>query len=147
MEQPLPPDFIQEPKLKPIILWKDIKFIIGVILVLLSLVLGFYAKGIIIVKLNDPHYITWGISIWALSWVPLIIGIFLVGMGTIKAIQYKINFHVIKSASETYNYTKDLPKKGIEQTKKLHRKGKEGIIETKQSVVRLSKALRSKLKK
>lgn len=63
MEQPLPPDFIQEPKLKPIILWKDIKFIIGVILVLLSLVLGFYAKGIIIVKLNDPHYITWGISI------------------------------------------------------------------------------------
>lgn len=126
----------QEPVLqaqeKPIVLWKDIKFLAGFVLVVLSIIIGFFSKGLIVINITEPFHLIQWVSVYALSWVLLFIGFFLVGMETVKMIQQKINYHVKKSVKETYGYTKKLPKEGIEYTKRLHRK----------SIGRLAKTLK-----
>ena len=115
---------------KPIVLWKDVKFWAGFVIVILSIILGFFAKGLIIVNITQPFHLIRGLSVYALSWVLLLIGIFLVGMETVKIIQQKISYHVEKSVKETYGYTKKLPIEGFEYTKKLHRKSMDGLAKT-----------------
>ena len=102
--------------------WKDLKLLTGVILVLLSIILGFYGKGLFIVKFYEPVYLITGLSIWAFSWVLLLLGVFLVGWETVKMIQQRIHHHVRKTVKETYHYTKGLPKRGYRYTKGLHKK-------------------------
>lgn len=135
---------------KAIIWWKDIKFLIGIALVLLSIILGFFGKGLSIVKFYEPLYLITGLSIWAFSWALLFLGAFLVGWETAKMIQYRIQQQVKKTAKITYsytkelpkkgyNYTKDLPKKGFNYSKELHKKGVDKILKT-------SKAIAGKIK-
>ena len=107
---------------KPIIWWKDIKLLTGFILVLLSIILGFYGKGLFIIKFYEPVYLITGFSIWAFSWVLLFLGVFLVGWETVRMIQQRIHHHVKKTVRETYHYTKGLPRKGYDYTKKLHKR-------------------------
>mgnify|MGYP001604468778 CR=1 FL=1 len=109
-------------KQNPIIWWKDRKLLSGVILVLLSAILGFYGKAVLITKFYEPVGLISGLSIWAFSWILLFIGVFLVGWETVKMIQQRIHYHVKKTVKETYHYTKGLPKKGYHYTKKLHKK-------------------------
>src|SRR3989344_7231199 len=110
----------------PIEWYKDRKLLAGIILVILSIVLGLYSKGLLglffanlLNELYKPFYLLTGLSIYVLSWGLLFLGVFLVGWGTVRIIQQRINHHV----KRTYHYTKGLPKKGYDYTKELHKKG------------------------
>ena len=96
---------------QPILWWKDKKFLAGFILVILSIIMGFYGKALSIIKFYEPVQFITGLSIWAFSWLLLFLGVFLVGWETIKMIQYRIHHHVKKTVRRTYEYTKGLPKK------------------------------------
>jgi len=108
---------------KPIIWWKDKKLLAGVILVVLSFILGFYGKVLFIINFYEPIYLITGLSIYAFSFILLFIGIFLVGWETVRMIQYRIHYHVKKSVKQTYHHAKQLPKKSYQYTKELHKKG------------------------
>ena len=110
---------------KPVEWYKDRKLLAGIILVVASFLLGLYAKGLLGLffaglfnKLYKPLYLLTGLSIYALSWILLFLGVFLVGWETVRMIRDRIRHHVKKG----YHYTKGLPKKGYHYTKKLHRK-------------------------
>ena len=120
---------------KPIVLWNDTKLLFGALSVLLSIVFGFFGKGLLIVKFYEPIYLYTGLSIWAFSWLLLFFGIFLVGWETVKMIQYKIHHHVKRTVKGTYEYTKTLPKKGVNYTKELHRNGLGKITKTSKIIV------------
>lgn len=126
---------------QPIALWKDKKLLAGFILVGLSIATGFFGKGLFIVKFYEPVYLVTGLSLWAFSWILLLAGILLVGIETIKMVQYRIHHHVKKTVRGTYHYTKELSKKGYHHTKELpkksyhysrelHRKGVDRISKT-----------------
>jgi len=117
-----------------VIWWKDFKLLIGVILVVLSFVLGFYGKILFVVKIYEPFYLITGLSIWAFSWILLFLGVFLVGWETVKMIQQHIQHHVKKTVKGTYNYTKGLPRKGYRYTKELHKRGLDKIAKTTKSI-------------
>ncbi len=119
-----------------IIWWKDKKLLAGVILVVLSFGLGFYGKGLLIVKFYEPVYLITGLSIWAFSWVVMLIGVFLVGWETVRMIQMRIHHHVKKTVKETYHYTKELPEKGYRYTKKLQREGMSKIAKTSRVIIK-----------
>ena len=112
---------------KQIIWWKDRKLLTGVILVILSFIIGLYGKVLFITKFYEPIYLITGLSIWAFSFILLFAGVFLVGWETVRMIQQRIHHHVRRTVKETYHYTKGLPKKGYHYTKKLHKKGMDKI--------------------
>src|SRR3990167_3517696 len=107
---------------KPMQWYKDNKLIIGIVLVILSFILGFWGKVIIIVRFYEPVQLITGLSIYAFSFVLLFIGIFLLGWETVKIIQYRIHHHVRKTVKKTYHHAKGLPKKGYNYTKRLKNK-------------------------
>ena len=92
----------------PAVWWKDKKLLAGVILVVLSIILGTYGKVLFISKFYEPVYLITGLSIWVFSWILLLFGIFLVGWETVKLIQQRIHHHVKKTVRNTYGYTKDI---------------------------------------
>ena len=120
-------------------IWSDKKLLFGVILMILSFIFGIFGKILFVVKFYEPVSLITGLSIYALSWAILFIGIFLVGWETIKVVQNRIHHHVKKGVMDTYDYTKKLPKKGYHYTKELHKKGIDTISKT-------SKAIASKMK-
>lgn len=125
----------EEPEQMPILWWKDKKLLTGVVLVVLSFILGFYGKIIIIAKFYEPVQLITGISIYAFSFILLFSGAFLIGWETVKIIQSRIRHHVKKTAKTTYNHAKEFPKKGYHYTKELHRKGMEKIAKTSKVIV------------
>ena len=100
----------------------DKKLLAGIILVVLSFIVGIFGKGLSIFKFYEPIYLITGLSLWAFSWVLLLLGVFLVGWETVKIIQNKIQSQVKKTVKRTYDYTKKLPKKSYDYTKELHKK-------------------------
>lgn len=107
-----------------IIWWKDWKFLLGIAMIIMNFIAGFYGKSLIgifivksLAKIHEPVYLITGVSFWVFSWLLLLIGIFLVGWETVKVIQYKIHHHVKRTVKGTYEFTKELPKKGIRYTK------------------------------
>lgn len=118
----------------PAVWWKDRKLLAGVILVILSVILGFYGKILSIAKFYEPVYLITGLSIWAFSWILLFLGIFLVGWETVKLIQQRIHHHVKRTVRGTYDYTKEISKKGYHHTKRLHRKGMDRIRSTSRAI-------------
>ena len=114
---------------KPITWWKDWKLLLGIAMIIMNFIAGFYGKsllGIFIVKslakIHEPVYLITGISFWIFSWLLLSIGVFLVGWETVKMIQQRIHHHVKRTVKGTYNYTKHLHKKGIEKIKTIRKK-------------------------
>ena len=121
---------------KPVIWHKDKKLLAGIILVVLSFALGLYGKGLLglffaslFSKLYKPFYLLTGLSVYALSWILLFLGVFLVGWETVRLIKQRIHHHV----KQTYHYTRGLPKKGYNYTKELHKKG---IAKIKKSIAK-----------
>ncbi|MBI2107938.1 hypothetical protein HYT54_02325 [Candidatus Woesearchaeota archaeon] len=57
----------------------------------------------------------------------MITGILLFGIETIRMIRQKIQQEVKKKVRGTYEYTRVLPRKGMDYTKELHRKSVERI--------------------
>ena len=122
----------------PIEWWKDKKLLAGITLVILSIVLGLYSKGLLgfffanlLKKLYKPFYLLTGLSIYVLSWVLLFLGVFLVGWETIRMIKQRVHHHV----RETYRYTKGLPKKGYDYTMELHRKSVNKLAKTSKDMM------------
>ena len=108
-----------------LIWYKDRKLLTGITLVIASMILGLYGKGLLglffinlINKLYKPVYLFTGLSVYGFSWILLFLGVFLVGWETIRMVRDRINHQVKK----TYRYTKGLPRKGYDYTKKLHMK-------------------------
>lgn len=112
-----------KPNAEPIIWWKDKKLIVGAVLIIVSLIAGLIGKGIIFARIYDPSYRKIGVVTWALSWIPLFIGVLLLGIETIKIIKQQIEQSIRKTVKYTYLYSKNLPRKGIAYTKELHKKG------------------------
>ncbi len=110
--------------------WKDKKLLAGVILVILSAILGFYGKVLFISKFYEPIGLITGLSLWAFSWILLFLGVFLVGWETVKMIQQRIHHHVKHTVKRTYNHAKELPKRGYRYTRELHKKGIDKIAKT-----------------
>ncbi|MBI2658477.1 hypothetical protein HYX05_00015 [Candidatus Woesearchaeota archaeon] len=110
-----------------IIWWKDRKLLAGIILVILSFILGLYGKLLFIVKFYEPFYLITGLSIYAFSFILLFIGVFLVGWETVRMIQQRMYHHAKRTVRETYHYTKRLPKRGYDYTKELHKKSMDKI--------------------
>ena len=111
---------------KPIIWYKDIALIVGIVLMLISIFLGFYGKVLFISTIYQSP-VEWlpGIVIWLFSWLVLFIGISLVGWETFRIIRYKIT-HRVKKA---YSDAKKLQKKSEYRAKRLHNKVLEKIAE------------------
>lgn len=107
---------------QPVQWYKDNKLLIGIIIVILSFILGLYGKVLIVAKLFEPVELITGISIYAFSFVLLFIGVFLVGLRTVKMIQDRIQHHIKKTVKKTYHHAKRLPKKATHYTRKLHKK-------------------------
>ena len=104
-------------------LWKDPKFMAGFIMVVLSIILGFWGKAIFIAKFYEPVAFMTGISIYVFSWVLLFAGVFLVGWETVKMMHRRIHHEVKSTVKKTYHHAKGLPRKGYDHAKNLHRKG------------------------
>lgn len=95
--------------------WKDKKLLTGTIFVVVSIILGFYGKFVIISKIYEPIYWITGLSIWAFSWLVLWLGAFLIGWGTIKIVKQKIQGSMKKTIKTAYDKTKQLS--GIQRRK------------------------------
>ena len=121
---------------KPVKWYTDNKFLIGVILVILSFVLGFYGKVLIFAKFYEPIQLLTGISIYAFSFVLLFLGAFLVGWRTIRMIKSRIYHHTQKTAKLTYNHARKFPKKAVDYTKKLHRESMDKINKKSRSIAK-----------
>ena len=119
---------IQEKHTTPdrqIVWYKDIKLLFGVILVVSTISLGFFSKGLVIAKFYEPFYLITGLSLYAFSWFLLLCGILLVGMETVRMIRQHIQNYIKRTIKETYGFTMSLPQKGLDYTKQLHKKSME----------------------
>ena len=124
----------------PIQWYKDNKLMIGIIIVVISFILGFWGKVLIVTKLYKPVELITGIKVYAFSWILLFAGAFIIGWRAVNRINYLIQLHLKKTAKSTYHHAKKLPKKGYNYTKKLHKKGLDKLTAT-------SKAIAKKMKK
>ena len=103
-------------------LWKDPKFMAGFIMVVLSIILGFWGKAIFIAKFYEPVAFMTGISIYVFSWVLLFAGVFLVGWETVKMMHRRIHHEVKSTVKKTYHHAKSLPRRSYNYTKNLKNK-------------------------
>lgn len=113
---------------KKLVWYKDLKLLAGITLVISSFILGFFGKIVFLSmfyrSITLITVIT-GISVYALSWIMLFIGAFLIGRETVKLMQQRINRQVLHATKKTYHYTTHYPKKGLHHALKLHKKFKE----------------------
>ena len=119
-----------------IVWWKDKKLLTGVILVISSFIIGLYGKFLFIAKFYEPIYLITGLSMWAFSFILLFAGVFLVGWETVRMIQYRIHHHVKRTVKGTYEYSKELPRKGYHYTKKLHKQGIDKITKASKMIAK-----------
>ena len=110
---------------KQILWYKDKRLLFGVILVVSSIGIGLFSKGLIIAKIYEPFYLITGLSLYAFSWFLLLCGILLVGMETVRMIRQHIQSYIKKTIKETYGFTMSLPQKGLDYTKQWHKKSME----------------------
>ncbi len=102
--------------------YQDKKLIIAFILIIISFILGFYSKAIIITKFYEPISLITGLSLYTFSWILLFIGVFMVGWRAVKAMHIKIHHHVRKTVKDTYHHARKFPKRATNYTKNIHRK-------------------------
>ena len=114
--------------------WKNTRFILGVILIVLSFVIGTFGKGLFFIRFHNAFYRYTGLSLWILSWLTTFTGIYLVGRETANMIKQNIRRKITETALETYNITKSIPTKGLKYTKKLHSKGAEKLTKAKRII-------------
>ena len=102
--------------------YQDKKLIIAFILIIISFVLGFYSKAIIIAKFYEPISLITGLSLYTFSWILMFIGVFMVGWSAVKAMHARIHHHVRKTVKDTYHHARKFPKRATDYTKNIHRK-------------------------
>ncbi len=94
-----------------IIWFKDKKLVAGFILILLSYILDFYVKALVVIKFYKPIYLLTGLFLWAISWILFLLGGFLVGFGVVRMIQKHIYYYVNKTVKKPIvklkNYVKN----------------------------------------
>ncbi|MBI1936112.1 hypothetical protein HYS31_06745 [Candidatus Woesearchaeota archaeon] len=111
--------------------WKDIKLLIGLALVVLNFVLGFYAKVMMVVNIKDPFYWKVWVGVYAISWLMLFAGIYLLGFEGVKLIKANIKHNVKKTISDA----RKLPQKSVNYGRKLHKKSVSKIKSTSKFVM------------
>ncbi|GEM_PF-1994667 len=111
--------------------WKDIKLLIGLALIVLNFVLGFYAKVMMVATLKDPFQWKIWLGIYALTWLMLFAGIYLLGFEGVKLIKANIKRNVKKTISDA----RKLPKKSVNYGKRLHKKSMSKIVSTSKIVL------------
>ena len=120
--------------------YQDRKLMIAFIIIIISFILGFYGKALIIIKFYQPIYVITGISIFAFSWVLLFVGIFMVGWSTVKRMQHEINQNVKRAAKKTYYGAKHqaagFPRKATNLTKIIHKKSIDKIKSTSKAITK-----------
>ena len=109
--------------------YKENKLMIAFALVIVSMILGFYSKAVIfkgIFKIYAPVYLITGLSLYAFSWLLLLLVAFIVGWRTVKAMHRKIRHNVKSAAKKTYYEAKyqaqNIPRRATNITKNIHRK-------------------------
>ena len=117
-----------------IIIWKDRKIITGIIIVVVSFLMGWVGKGLLIVKFYEPVYAITGISLEVASWILLFFGIFLVGWETIRLIQHKVHHHIRKTVKTTHHSAKELTRKSINYSKDFHKRSMAKISKTSREI-------------
>lgn len=125
---------------QPMQWYKDNKLMIGIIIVVISFILGFWGKVLIVAELYKPVELITGVSVYGFSWILLFVGAAMVGWSTVKRINYMINRHIKKTVKKTYHHARKLPKKSYHYTKELHRKSMDRLATT-------SRAIAEKIKK
>lgn len=125
---------------QPVQWYRDNKLMIGVVIVIISVILGFWGKVLIIAELYKPVELITGISVYAFSWILLFLGAFIVGWRTVKRVHYRIHYHVKRTVKKTYRQAKKLPRKSYHHAKRLHKKSLDKIITA-------SKTIAEKIKK
>ncbi len=96
-----------------------LKFALVVLIVIFSLVLGAYAKVMMILHFNDTFKFWLNIILYIISWLMLFVAAFFVGKEAVKF----ANQYIKKKMQETYDTTVDLHKKGHHHMKNLTKKG------------------------
>jgi len=107
--------------------YQDKKLIIAFIIIIISFILGFYSKAIIITKFYEPISLITGLSLYTFSWILLFIGVFMVGWSAVKVMHARIHHHVRKTVKDTYHHARKLPKRATDYTKNIHRKSMDRI--------------------
>ena len=97
-----------------------LKFIIAVITVIFSLILGAYTKVMMILHFNDAFKFWLNLILYVISWLMVFIAAFIVGKEVVKL----ADEYVKKKVEQTYTVTKNTAKTGIKKTKQLHKKTK-----------------------
>ncbi|MBI4451872.1 hypothetical protein HY637_00445 [Candidatus Woesearchaeota archaeon] len=121
---------------QPMKWYKDNKLVIGVVIVVVSFILGFWGKVLIVKELYRPVELVTGISVYAFSWILLFVGAAMVGWSTVKRINYRIHHHVKKTVKKTYHHAKNFPRKATQYTKELHKKSMDRLQATSRKITR-----------
>jgi hypothetical protein len=117
-----------------------IKFAIAVIAVICSLVLGAYTKVMMILNFGNPFKFWLNLVLYVMSWLMLFVAAFFVGKEVVKL----ADNYVKRKMQETYDTTKKIQRRGREGVASITRRGydftrthltktaKHGIKKTKQ---------------
>ena len=119
---------------QPVQWYKDNKLMIGIVIVVISFILGLWGKVLIVAELYRPVELMTGISVYAFSWILLFLGAFIVGWRTVRRIHYRIHHHVKKTVAKTYNQAKKLPRKSYNHAKRLRKKGLDRIATASKTI-------------
>lgn len=94
------------------------KFVLAVLIVIASLILGFYTK--LLFFLHLPYYFdSWNLFWYIISWLMLAAAAFFVG----KEVLEIADLYVKQKLQESYDLTIDLQKKGFQKGMETTRKG------------------------
>src|SRR3989344_2172839 len=107
--------------------YQDRKLLIAFILIIISFILGFYSKAIIITKFYEPISLITGLSLYTFSWILLFIGVFMVGWSAVKAMHVRIHDEMKNTVKKTYHGARSMPGKAAKMTKTIHRKSMDRI--------------------
>ncbi|MEK6891550.1 MAG: hypothetical protein AABX25_00020 [Nanoarchaeota archaeon] len=116
--------------------YQDKKLIIAFILIIISFILGFYSKAIIITEFYKPISLITGLSLYTFSWILLFIGVFMVGWRAVKAMHVRIHHHVRKTVKNTYHHARKFPKRATDYTKNIHKKGFNKIVTSSKAIAK-----------
>ncbi|MFA6888147.1 MAG: hypothetical protein WC254_01485 [Candidatus Woesearchaeota archaeon] len=96
-----------------------LKFVIAILAVIISLVLGAYTKVMMILNFNDPFKFWLNLILYVISWLMVFVAAFFVGKEMIKV----ADDYIKGKLQETYTATVNFQKKGQEEVKKFTKKG------------------------
>ena len=107
------------------------KIFIGVMLFIISLILGAYSKVMLFVHITNPTMWWLNLALYLVSWLILFVAAYIVG----KEIMQMIDEYLKNKVKETYDVTIEIHKKGAKHVHKHVKKNvKTGVRHVKKNV-------------